>query len=137
MTRVDTPSPPHGITIKQTNTNLCRPAVVILLATLVIAAIFIIKKPVDTLDDPEFVVKSMPSVYTKLEGVDPDERELFEGFRTSFLPTEEVLLASRSKHKRDVDSSNSDMFIWDSENTVEAPTRLKRMSQFPTSQEYK
>ncbi|CAG4961168.1 unnamed protein product [Parnassius apollo] len=94
---------------------------------------------VNSLGDPsdQFSVKYIPQTYTKLEGIDPDERDVFQGFRTSFLPAEDIVLARKnSKSKRELpeESLTGDTFIWGNlDNKYETPTRVKRKSNFSFS----
>lgn len=143
MTRVETRCPPQAVSINAKHAHLYRFLSVIAIAAIVAVAYFIIKKPEDSLGDPsdQFVVKNIPRIYTKLEGVDPEEREVFQGFRTSFLPHEEIVLArTHSKEKREIYEGNvtSDIFIWGSSDKQHGkPTRVKRRSHFKfTSQDY-
>jgi hypothetical protein len=142
MTRVETRCPSQVIS-KPQRANLYRFLSVIAFSAAVATAYFVLKKPVDSLDDPsdQYVIKNIPKVYTKLEGVDPEEREVFQGFRTSFLPPEEIVLArTNSKAKREVYEGNvvSDILIWgNADNKHATPTRVKRRSHFTfTSQDY-
>ncbi|KAM3959234.1 LOW QUALITY PROTEIN: neprilysin-4-like [Aphomia sociella] len=142
MPRVDTRCPPQTLTIKSSRKsgNFWRFLSVIAIAALLVATYFVLKKP-DSLGDPsdQFVVKNIPKVYTKLEGVEPEERDVFQGFRTSFLPPEEIVLA-RKHSKREIFEGNvtSDIFIWgSSDNKHATPTRVKRKSHFTfTSEDY-
>ncbi|KAJ0177356.1 hypothetical protein K1T71_007365 [Dendrolimus kikuchii] len=134
MTRADTQSP-QTIAIKQNpkRSNLCRFLSLILLVSIV-AAIYFIHRPGDSLGDPsdQYVVKTIPNIYTRLEAIDPDEREIFEGFRTSFLPSEEIVLA-RANSSKEVNEGNvtNDILIWGSTDMEQSTrTRVKRMSHF-------
>lgn len=140
MARVDTRI---QTTAKPKSANICKFLLIIGLTTFVAAAYFISKRPLDALGDPsdQFIVKSIPKRYQRLEGIDPEERDVFHGFKTSFLPPEEVFLS-----RRDLDSKGeiyegnltSDIFIWDNEaKNHNAPTRVKRRSHFTfTSHDY-
>ncbi|CAH0397785.1 unnamed protein product [Chilo suppressalis] len=141
MTRVETRCPPQAISFKPQRANLYRFLSVLAIASVVAVGYFVFERPLDYLDDPsdQYVVKNIPKVYTKLEGVDPEEREVFQGFRTSFLPPEEIVLA-RNNPNREIYEGNvtSDILIW---GTVDpqhgTPTRVKRRSHFTfTSQDY-
>lgn len=143
MTRTDTQtSQVASVKTRQKSANFCRFTPVIALATLIVITYFLIKKPEDSLGDPsdQFVVRNIPKIYTRLEGIDPDERDVFQGFRTSFLPPEEIVLAhknSKSKHEVYEGNVTSDIFIWGPEENHMEPTRVKRMSHFTfTSQDY-
>ncbi|XP_047024708.1 neprilysin-4-like isoform X1 [Helicoverpa zea] len=145
MTRVDTRIPPQTVSIKPRakSANFCRFFSVVAFAGLAAVAYFIIKRPGDALGDPsdQYTIKNIPKIYTRLEGVDPEERDVFQGFRTSFLPPEEIVLArSNSKSKREIYEGNvtSDILIWGaSDKQHGTPTRVKRMSHFTfTSQDY-
>ncbi|CAH0723238.1 unnamed protein product, partial [Brenthis ino] len=130
-------------TAKPKSANICKFLFIIGLTTFVAAAYFISKTPLDALGDPtdQFIVKSIPKRYQRLEGIDPEERDVFHGFKTSFLPPEEIFLS-----RRDLDSKGeiyegnltSDIFIWDNEaKNHNAPTRVKRRSHFKfTSHDY-
>ncbi|XP_045772204.1 neprilysin-4-like isoform X2 [Maniola jurtina] len=136
MARVDTP--PQTVSIKPKSANLCKFSSLILLTTFFTIAYFISKRPLDTLGDPsdQFTVKNVPS-YTKLEGLDPEEREVFEGFRTSFIPPEEIILSRRDLSRKSLYEGNvsSDVLIWDKEQRP--PGRVKRRSRYSfTSQDY-
>lgn len=143
MTRVDT-RPLQTVTIKSRSksANFCRFCSVIALAAIAAAVYFIFKRPIESLGDPsdQYTIKNIPKIYTRLEGVDPEERDVFQGFRTSFLPPEEIVLArSHSDRKREVFEGNvtSDIMIWESNRRRVTPTRVKRMSRFTlTSQDY-
>ncbi|XP_022831252.1 endothelin-converting enzyme homolog [Spodoptera litura] len=145
MTRVETRFPPQTVTVnsRTKRANFCRFLSVIAFATLLAVTYFLIRRPIDSLGDPsdQYTVKNIPKIYTKLEGVDPEERDVFQGFRTSFLPPEELVLArSNAKSKREVYEGNvtSDILIWGSSGKQHGtPTRVKRMSHFTfTSQDY-
>lgn len=121
----------------------CRSTIVIIIATIIVISYVILKRPDDYLDDPsdQYVVRSIPKQYTKLEGVDAEERDVFQGFRTSFLPPEEIVLARRdtgSKKEFYEGNVTSDIFIWGStDKHQQSPTRLKRTSRFTfSSQDY-
>lgn len=135
MTRIDTRNH-YQVSVKP-KIDFCRFAYLLSFIAFLIIVYIILKKPVDSLDDPsdQFWVKHIPATYAKLEGVDPEERDVFEGFRTSFLPAEEIVFAQR-KSKRALYGENviSDSFLW--ENTEEQfrkPTRIKRGSNIPYS----
>ncbi|KAJ8728307.1 hypothetical protein PYW08_016692 [Mythimna loreyi] len=146
MTRVDTRIPSQTVSVKSSakSATFCRFISVVTLAAFVAVAYFLIKRPNDSLGDPsdQYTVKNIPKVYTRLEGeVDPEERDVFQGFRTSFLPPEEIVLArSNANSKREYYEGNvtSDILIWGSSDKQHAtPTRVKRMSHFRfTSQDY-
>lgn len=121
----------------------CRSTILIIIATLIVIIYIILKKPDDSLDDPsdQYVIRSIPKLYTKLEGIDAEERDVFQGFRTSFLPPEEIVLARRdtgSKKEFYEGNVTSDIFIWGSTDKQSlSPTRLKRTSRFTfSSQDY-
>ncbi|XP_026752063.2 neprilysin-4-like isoform X2 [Galleria mellonella] len=144
MPRVDTRCAPQSLSIKSSKKDghFWRFLSVIFIAAFLVASYFVLKKP-DSLGDPsdQFVVKKIPKIYTRLEGVDPEERDVFQGFRTSFLPPEEIILAkTHSKAKREIFEGNvtSDIFIWGSSSKKHAtPTRVKRRSHFTfTSEDY-
>lgn len=143
MTREGTQiSEVFSVKTRQKSASFFRFASVITLAILLVVTYFLISKPDDSLGDPsdQFVVKNIPNIYTRLEGDDSDERDVFQGFRTSFLPPEEIVLARKNTEpKREVYEGNvtSDIFIWGSEAAHKEPTRVKRMSHFMfTSQDY-
>lgn len=143
MTRVETRCSPQAVSIKPKHANLRRFLSVIAIAAFAAATYFFVKRPTDSLGDPsdQFVVKTIPRIYSKLEGVDPEEREVFQGFRTSFLPHEEIVLArTHDKAKREIYEGNvtSDILIWGaSDEQHGTPTRVKRRSHFTfTSQDY-
>ncbi|CAH0579415.1 unnamed protein product [Chrysodeixis includens] len=144
MTRVDTRTPLQTVSIKSRHrsANFCRFFSVVAFAAFAAAAYFLFRRTSDSLGDPsdQYTVKNIPKIYTRLEGVDPDEREVFQGFRTSFLPPEEIVLARNSKAKRETYEGNvtSDILIWGtSDKQHGTPTRVKRMSHFTfTSQDY-
>ncbi|KAL4717981.1 hypothetical protein ACJJTC_013020 [Scirpophaga incertulas] len=142
MTRVEPRCLSHKIS-KPRRANLYSFLLIIALTLLVLLTYFIVKKPIDYLEDPtdQYVMKNIPKIYTKLEGIDPEEREVFEGFRTSFLPREEIVMTrSHSNAKRHVYEANvnSDIFIWDdSIHQHSRPERVKRKSNFAyTYQDY-
>ncbi|XP_072931777.1 neprilysin-4-like isoform X2 [Epargyreus clarus] len=142
MTRVDTRSPPHAVQVKAKSANFCKFLSVISLAIFVTIAYYIYEKPLDPIGDPsdQFVVKHIPKTYTKLENVDPDERDVFQGFRTSFLPHEEIVLANKCTTSTSVYKGNvsSETSIWGSSNKEhDKPTRVKRTSHITsTYQDY-
>lgn len=134
MARVETPRQPlQTLSIKPKSANLCRFFLLITITAFCTVAYFISKRPLDVLGDPsdQFTVKNVP--HTRLEGLDPEDREVFNGFRTSFLP-EEIVLARR-------DPSNSVPYegnVGDA-NSVrkQQAARVKRGSHFGfTSQDY-
>ncbi|KPJ08826.1 Membrane metallo-endopeptidase-like 1 [Papilio machaon] len=138
MTRVGTQNQ-FQVSVRPKSADFCRFICILSFVTLLAIVYLIIKTPIDSLDDPsdQFLVKNIPATYTKLEGIDPDERDVFEGFRTSFLPEEEIMLAQRIS-KRDVSNDNvtSDSFIWGiADNQYDIPNRVKRKSHF-TSKDY-
>lgn len=136
MTRVDTRSS-RTVSIKSSpkTANFGRFLSIIALTIFVSVVYFVIKISSDSLGDPsdQFVVKSIPDIYSRYEGIDPEDRDVFEGFRTSFLPAEEVILSkAQSKNKREVYDLNltNDNFFWGSYETQrETSRRLKRRSQ--------
>ncbi|CAH2234796.1 jg13219 [Pararge aegeria aegeria] len=138
MARVDTPF--QTVSVKPKSANFCRFLLLIIITTLFTVAYFISKRPLDGLGDPsdQFTVKNVPS-YTRLELLDPEEREVFQGFRTSFLPPDELILSRKGRklelHQGEV---TSDILIWDNiGNGARPPTRVKRKSHFSsTSQDY-
>lgn len=136
MTRVDTRCSQVSIKQNQNSANLCRFLSAIVITLIVTVTYFLVNKPDDSLGDPsdQYVVKNIPKTYTRLESIDPDERDVFQGFRTSFLPPEEIVLARRdTKTKGEVYEGNvtSDIFIWGrSDADSKEPTRVKRMSHF-------
>ncbi|CAG9584830.1 unnamed protein product [Danaus chrysippus] len=130
MARVD--STPQTVSIKPKSANFCRFIIIIVLTLFCAVAYFISRRPLDTLGDPsdQFTVKNIPNIYTRLEGVDPEEREVFQGFQTSFLPPEEVVLSRKGFEDSDevLDSNvTSDIYKWE-EKRRENPTRVKRGS---------
>lgn len=144
MTRGDTRSP-QDVSIKtsKNSANLCRFVAVVTLAALVAITYFVVNKSGDSLGDPsdQYVVKNIPKIYTKLEEIDPEERDLFQGFRTSFLPHDEIVLTRKDgKARKEVYEGNliSDIFKWDnSETENNEPTRVKRMSNFTFTRDSK
>lgn len=146
MTRVDTRIPSQTVSVKTSakTSTFCRFFYVVIFAALIAAAYYLIKRPYDSIDDlsDQFTIKNIPKIYTRLEGeVDPEERDVFQGFRTSFLPPEEIVLArSNANSKREYYEGNvtSDILIWGTSDKQHAmPTRVKRMSHFRfTSQDY-
>lgn len=142
MTRADTQSS-QTIAIKQNpkTSNLGRFFTLIIVISIVLIAIYFIQRPSDSLGDPsdQYVVKTIPNVYTSLEAIDPDEKQVFEGFRTSFLPTEEIALA-RTNFSKDFSEGNvrSDIPTWGNTHPKHSTsTRVKRMSHnLFTSEDY-
>ncbi|XP_068632118.1 neprilysin-4-like [Battus philenor] len=140
MTRVDTRNH-FQVSVKPSSAELCRFICTLTFIAFLAIVYLIVKKPVDLLDDPsdQFLVKNIPATYTKLEGIDPEERDVFEGFRTSFLPREEIMLAQKIS-KRDLSDENltSDEFIWgNTDKEYDLPNRVKRKSRFSfTSKEF-
>ncbi|CAH2106177.1 unnamed protein product [Euphydryas editha] len=142
MARVDTHSL-HAIPLKPKSANFCKFILLIAVTSFFSIAYFIAKNPLDILDDPsdQFVVQNVPKIYTKLDGIDPEERDVFQGFQTSFLPPEEIILSRRDPHiKGEHYEGNvtSDIFIWNNDaRKYHIPTRVKRKSHFTfTSQDY-
>lgn len=136
MTRIDTRNH-YQVSVKPKGFDFCRFVYTLSFIVFLIIVYIILKKPVDSLDDPsdQFSVKHIPATYTKLEGIDPEERDVFEGFRTSFLPAEEIVFAQR-KYKRALYDENltDDSFIWENtDEQFETPTRIKRRSNIPHS----
>lgn len=137
MTRVDTQSP-QDVSIKtsKNSANLCRFIAVIALVALVVITYFVVNNSGESLGDPsdQYVVKNIPKTYTRLEAVDPEERDVFHGFRTSFLPHDEIFLTRKDGKARQAEyegNLTNDMFIWGGpENENNEPTRVKRMSNF-------
>ncbi|KAI5652041.1 peptidase family m13 domain-containing protein [Phthorimaea operculella] len=142
MTRAYTQNPSvlsYEIKQKPSQINYCRyPLFGISLLAFVALAYFIAKPPPDYLDDPgdQCAIRNIPRVYSKLETIDPDERDVFQGFRTSFLPAEEIVLA---RNRREAEGKNNDVFegnetsdimIWRTAKQDVEPTRIKRMSHF-------
>ena len=141
MARIDTRM--QKTSGKSKSANICKFLLIIGLTTLVAAAYFISRGPLDALGDPsdQFVIKNIPETYQRLEGVDPEEREVFHGFQTSFLPPEEIILSRRESDNREEiyeGNSTSDIFIWGIEGKKRSvPTRVKRKSHFTfTSHDY-
>ncbi|XP_050345849.1 neprilysin-4-like isoform X3 [Nymphalis io] len=142
MARVDTHSL-HAISLKPKSANYCKFLLLIAVTSFFCIAYFVLKRPLDILGDPsdQFIVRNIPKRYTKLEGIDPEEREVFQGFQTSFLPHDEIIFSQRdSNSKSELYKGNvtSDIIIWDDEaRQHHAPTRVKRKSHFTfTSQDY-
>ncbi|XP_047529639.1 neprilysin-4-like [Vanessa atalanta] len=142
MARVDTHYL-HAISLKPKSANYCNFLLLIAATSFFSIAYFVLRKPLDTLGDPsdQFVVKNIPKRYTKLEGIDPEEREVFQGFQTSFLPHEEIIFSQRDTNTNsEIYNGNvtSDIIIWDDEERHHhVPTRFKRKSQFTfTSSDY-
>ncbi|XP_049869437.1 neprilysin-4-like isoform X2 [Pectinophora gossypiella] len=140
MTRVDTRNPQQNLAIRinsKSTPNSCRYPWVVALATFVVVIYFAVQKPGESTDDStEFDVRNVPRMYSKLEAVDPEERDVFQGFRTSFLPPEEIVLArKKAKGRKEFYEGNmtSDIFIWGSSGHQATPTRVKRMSHFSFS----
>ncbi|KAJ2946219.1 hypothetical protein O0L34_g5155 [Tuta absoluta] len=143
MTRADTQNPlvfSFEIKQKPSQINYCRyPLFGLSLLAFVAVAYFITKQPPDYLDDPadQCAIRSIPKVYSKLESIDPDERDVFQGFRTSFLPPEEITLARNRRDVKDKKeyevfegNETSDIIIWRNTKQDIAPTRIKRTSRF-------
>lgn len=146
MTRVDTRNPPHTLSLKHISdgANFSRFLSIIALTALATSLYFLIKKPFDYLGDPsdQYVVKNIPNIYTRFEGVDPEEREVFQDFRSSFLPRDETVLVRTDLQPAQAvyfGNVTSDILIWgNSDKQHDAPTRVKRMSHFTlTSHDYK
>lgn len=98
---------------------------------------FVVYRPGDSLGDPsdQYVVKNIPKIYTRLETVDPEERDVFEGFRTSFLPHDEVVLTKKYRERRETFDRPSD-FLWGViENENNEPGRVKRMTNLSVTDE--
>lgn len=146
MTREETRILTQTVSVKSSakSATFCRFISVIIFAAFVAITYFFIRRPYDSLGDPsdQYIVKNVPKVYTRLEGeADPEERDVFQGFRTSFLPPEEIVLArSTANSKREFYEGNvtSDILIWGSSDKQHAtPTRVKRLSHFTfTSEDY-
>ncbi|GBP37188.1 Neprilysin-4 [Eumeta japonica] len=100
------------------------------------ATYFTLKKPPDDPGDPSerFVVKNIPKVYTKLEGIEPEERDVLEGFRTSFLPHEKIVLVPKDPKIHSNDSNESGSTRSTKADRPSA-TRIKRMNRFNFAQE--
>ncbi|XP_047995531.1 neprilysin-4-like [Leguminivora glycinivorella] len=138
MKRADACIPPHGIKQNPTCNLLTIVACLVLLTFLVTC--FIISDS-DSADDTQFIDQTIPKVYNKLEGIPPEERDLFHGFQTSFIPSEELMQAQgHSKSKRSLEEPVSSDFLWDAWTGVSGPItaiRPKRNSKFTfTSQDY-
>ncbi|XP_063534243.1 neprilysin-4-like isoform X2 [Cydia strobilella] len=139
MKRADARNPPHGITIKQNpKTGKLLTIITALVLLTFLVTCFIISDS-DSADETQFIAQNIPKTYNKLEGIPPEERDLFHGFQTSFLPAEELMQAQRHlKSKRSLeDPVTSDNFLWDAWEGVSGPIRPKRNSKFTfTSQDY-
>lgn len=133
MARVETP--PQTLSVKPKSANLCRFFLLITITAFCTIAYFISKRPLDVLGDPsdQFTVKNVP--HTKLEGLDPEDREVFQGFRTSFLPPEEIVLPWRDLSRNSVAHEGN---VSSDANSVkkQQAARVKRGSQFSFSQDY-
>ncbi|XP_061713073.1 LOW QUALITY PROTEIN: neprilysin-4-like [Cydia pomonella] len=139
MKRANARIPPDGITIKQNpKTGKLLTIITALVLVTFLVTCFIINDS-DSADETQFIGQNIPKTYNKLEGIPPEERDLFHGFQTSFLPAEELMQAQiYSKSKRSLeDPVTSDNFLWDAWKGVSGPIRPKRSSKFTfTSQDY-
>lgn len=103
----------------------------IIFCVVVITALYIYKKPLSALSEKidKFIITNVPKEYSKFESIDPEERDVFEGFQTSFLPPEELIINRKgSKTKREVVKEvSSDVFLW-GDLDEQPPTRVKRMN---------
>lgn len=132
MTRVDTSSP-HPVTIKRANQSSYFQFLCIIAVAIICTVTYFLVTQQDTLGDPsdEFAVKNVPNYYTKLEVLDPEDRDVFTGFKTSFLPHDDPVVAREASSNVFEGNVTSDILIWDgSEKKVGEPTRVKRMSHF-------
>ncbi|XP_053607755.1 neprilysin-4-like isoform X2 [Plodia interpunctella] len=141
MPREDARSP-QAVTVTSNSANFWRFISVVFIAAFAAVTYFVLRKPIDTLGDPsdQFIVKHVPKLYSRPERLEPEERDVFQGFRTSFLPPEELVLARREGSSKAVYEGNvtSDILIWDSSlKNPGNPTRVKRKSHFSfTSEDY-
>ncbi|CAK1547341.1 unnamed protein product [Leptosia nina] len=122
MTRVETP--PKTISVKPKSANLCRFILILTITAIASVSYVVYKKPSDSLGDPsdQFIVKNIPKTYTRVEGVEPEERDVFKGFRTSFLPHEDIVVP-RGYFDSKIETNNKDY--------SEVPqNRIKRRSEF-------
>ncbi|XP_045497188.1 neprilysin-4-like [Colias croceus] len=136
MTRVDTP--PQAISVKPKSANLCRFLSIISITAFAVSLYFIYKKPFDSLGDPsdQIVIQNIPKTYSKLETVDPEERDVFEGFRTSFLPPNDDFMARRYADRNTETYYNvaNDQIQLGTRKSI-PPKRIKRRSQFKFTSE--
>ncbi|XP_063380922.1 neprilysin-4-like [Cydia fagiglandana] len=140
MKRADARNPPHGITtsIKQNpkTGKLLTIVTAIVLLTFLVTCLIISDS--DCADETQFIAQNIPKTYNKFEGIPPEERDLFQGFQTSFFPAEELTQLQRdSKSKRSLEDPDSVNFWWDAWEGVSGPIRPERNSKFTlTSQDY-
>ncbi|XP_047504636.1 neprilysin-4-like isoform X1 [Pieris napi] len=121
MTRAETT--PQTISVKPKSANLCRFICIIAITVVVSISYVVYRKPADSLGDPsdQFIVKNIPKTFTRLESVEPEDRDVFKGFQTSFLPHEDIILTQRFETDSDVRD-----FAY---TTNEPSKRIKRRSQ--------
>lgn len=124
MTRSETP---QTISFKPKSANLCRFICIISITVIASVSYVIYNRPVDSLGDPsdQFMVKNIPKTFTRLEGVEPEDRDVFTGFQTSFLPHEDMVLT------RLFETESHAVAVRDNTayTTNGPPKRIKRRSQ--------
>lgn len=122
MTRVVAQCPSHPVSVKlhakSANINRFIAALSIAFTCTVVYHLM----NLDSLGNPsdQYVVKTIPKVYT--EGIDPEDREVFTGFKTSFLPAEDIAFAQSHKGASDT--------VWEQSKKQQDLYRVKRMSPF-------
>lgn len=114
--------------------NFCLTTAVVAVIVLFIAAVIKITTKQETSED--LILKVIKGTESGSENVAIEDREIFEGFRTSFLPPKEVMLARQlSGRYREVDKLSSYDKDYDGQNDDYAQ-RFKRMAQFTFASEY-
>lgn len=140
MSREDTRFSQKSVIVQTDSaTKTCRFLTVIIFFIAALAAYYVFKTPSDSLGDPsdQFVITNIPKIYTKLEAVDPDERDVFQGFRTSYLPAEEIVI-TRDDRKSSFDEYGESMGIdlqTSEDFKSKIPPRKKRTSHILFSEE--
>ncbi|XP_041978385.1 neprilysin-4-like [Aricia agestis] len=86
---------------------------------------FILRKLYSVGSSGDFVAKRIPKSYSRPEVLVPEDRDVFQGFQTSFLPSDEVVIARRPE-------TDPVSLIFNNELEEYTPKRVKRKSHhFP------